>query len=409
MNLTINEEVFNSCYLDYIKDLEHKYFILVGGAGSGKSKATSQKVVLRGLSEKGIRILIVRKTFRSIKDSCFKEICTVLKDWKIYHHCRINHTDFSIVLPNGSEINFKGMDDSEKLKSIVGYSVCMVEEATEISESDYDQICLRIRNPKYKNQIYMCLNPVSKANWIYKRFFQPGTVIPDDTYILKTTWRDNKFLSKEYIETIQRLKTTSPTLWKIYSEGQWTSLSRTVYENWRVESFDRTTLKGTHCVGLDFGFVNDLTALVDMVVNESQKIIYVCRCWSATGKTNSEIASAIKSLGLEKSDIVCDSAEPKSIEELKRAGIYRVRPSKKGPDSIMYGIQRIQQYTIVVHPSCELVVNELENYTWEKNKEGELINKPADFMNHSMDAMRYGMQLVDKHTIQTFDRKLLGV
>ena len=145
------------------------------------------------------------------------------------------------------------------------------------------------------------------------------------------------------------------------------------------------------------------------IIQENEKKIWVFKTWGDTGKTNEELAAVIKSLGFAKSVIIADSAEQKSIEELKRCGITRVRPSKKGPDSIIHGIQKLQNYEIIVHPSCDGIITEFENYSWQKDKAtGEYINKPIDAFNHYCDSLRYSLQCVGNR-VQVWDKSLLGL
>jgi len=207
-------------------------------------------------------------------------------------------------------------------------------------------------------------NPVSKTNWVYKRWFSEDSVDDGRTMILKTTYKDNKFLTDEYITSLLAMEKTNPTYYKIYVLGDFCTLDKLIYNNYEVSDFDYTTIKGQTLVGLDWGFTNDTTALVASILDEENKTIYIFREWGDTNKTNGEIADIIKSLGFSKSTIICDSAEPKSIEELRRAGIAHVKASVKGPDSIIHGIQKLQQYKIVVHPDCPKTITELENYAW---------------------------------------------
>jgi phage terminase large subunit len=147
---------------------------------------------------------------------------------------------------------------------------------------------------------------------------------------------------------------------------------------------------------MDFGFVNDVSTVVASIIDEANKRIYVFKEWGATNKTNDELAAIISSLGFSKSVIVADSAEQKSIEEIKRLGVTRIKPCVKGPDSIIHGIQRLQQYEIIIHPSCVELLVEMDNYAWIKDKKtGEYVNKPQDAFNHYIDALRYSLQCVD--------------
>ena len=203
------------------------------------------------------------------------------------------------------------------------------------------------------------------------------------------------------------MKKTNPTYYRIYALGEFASLDKLVYNNWNVTIFDHSSLDGELCIGLDFGFVNDTTALVASVVNQQEKTIHIFKEWGAKGKTNDEIAEAIKALGFSKSTIIADAAEPKSVEEIKRLGISKIKPCSKGKDSILHGIQQLQQYQIFVHPSCTETITEFQNYAWKKDKStGEYINSPIDECNHYLDALRYSLQVM-KTKLKTLDKNLL--
>jgi phage terminase large subunit len=195
---------------------------------------------------------------------------------------------------------------------------------------------------------------------------------------------------------MENMRITNPTRWRIEALGDFVSLDRLVFHNCKSEEFNHAEIKGELLVGMDFGFVNDVSTIVASVLDETNKRIYVFKEWGATNKTNDELAAIISSLGFSKSVIVADSAEQKSIEEIKRLGIARIKPCVKGADSIIHGIQKLQQYEIIIHPSCSELLVEMDNYTWTKDKKtGEYINKPIDAFNHYIDALRYSLQCVD--------------
>lgn len=235
--------------------------------------------------------------------------------------------------------------------------------------------------------------------------------INEDTFVLKTTYKDNKFLPVEYVNTLEEMIKTNPTYYRIYALGEFASLDKLVYTNWRVEDFDITELGSLPLMcGLDFGFSNDPSAFVASLMDEENKCIYIFKEWGATGKTNPELVKIITSMGFAKSVIICDSAENKSIEELRRGGLMRVRPSIKGPDSIIFGVQQLQQYTLIVHPTCQEVITELENYSWQKDKStGEYINKPIDSWNHYLDSLRYSLQCIKRPQLRTISKSVLGL
>lgn len=391
-------------------DYSHRYEIYYGGAGSGKSHFVFQKIVIKALSEKR-KVLVIRKTAKSNLNSTYQMTLDTLSKFKILSYCSVNKSTLTITLPNESQFLFYGIDDSEKLKSIAGITDIVCEEATEISLDDATQLDLRLRSNAENLQMYFMLNPVSKANWVYKRWFSPDAVIGADTFILKTTYKDNRFLPTEYIQSLLQLATVNPTYYKIYVEGDFCSLDKLVFSNWKIEWFDIEEHKTAKLlVGLDFGFTNDPTALIASLLDEEKKKIYVFREWGGVGYTNKQIANTIISLGFSKSIIIADSAEPKSVREIKECGIQRIKESVKGADSVIHGIQKLQQYEIVIHPSCENLINEFENYSWQKDKKtNEYTNKPIDAFNHYIDALRYSLQCVNDGKLKSLNKSVLGL
>ena len=411
INLKLDKKLFNEVYLPYITSYEHRYEVFYGSAGSGKSVFITQKLLVKALNKKR-KILVIRKTQASQRESCWRLFLDTLVEWKILTYCKIGLSDYTIELPNGSIILFKGLDDPEKIKSIAGITDIWIEEATELNEIDFDQLNLRLRAKVPEQQIYLSFNPISKANWVYKRWFADDAKLNADTFILKTTYKDNRFLPPEYIKSLEEMINTNPTYYKIYGKGEFCSLDKLVYTNWVKEEFDYTEIKGELIIGLDWGFVTDPTALIAGIVDEANKTIYIFKEYYETGLTNPQIAQIIKSLGFAKSDIRADSAEPKSIEELKQLGIQKIKPSVKGPDSVIHGIQKLQQYKLIVHPDCQETITELENYSWEKDKKsGEYINnKPVDSFNHILDALRYAMQKIWKNSkLKSINKSVLGL
>lgn len=409
INIKLSKKLFNETYYPYLLDYKHRYEVYYGGAGSGKSVFVAQKLIFKALNQKR-KILVIRKVGTTLKDSVFQLVNDTLKEWKIYNLCQVNLSTYTITLPNDSVFLFKGLDDREKIKSITDITDIWCEEATELAEDDYTQLDLRLRALKPDLQLICSFNPVSKANWVYKKWFASSVQPNGDTFILKTTYKDNRFLPKAYINALEEKQKTNYSYYKIYALGEFCSLDKLVFSNWETADFDNTEINGVLLVGLDFGFVNDTTALIASLLDEENKRLYIFKEWGATGKTNKEIADVITALGFSKSVIIADSAEPKSIEELRRDGISRIRESTKGKDSIIHGIQKLQNYKIIVHPTCEKIITEFENYSWKKDKQsGEYINQPIDEFNHFIDALRYSLQCVKTNKIKTINKAALGI
>ena len=405
--LEIDDSIFNRGFIRYLEDYEHRFEVYYGGAGSGKSFFIAQKLLLKALKEKR-KILVMRKVGATLKDSVWQLILDTLIEWQLYEECTINKSVFTIELPNDSMFLFKGMDDSEKIKSITGITDIWVEEATEFTEEDIEQLNLRLRAQKDGLQMLFSFNPVSKANWVYRRWFAKGAVVTDDTVIHQSTYKDNEFLPEEYVATIEKMAKTNPTYYRIYALGEFASLDKLVFNNWHVGTVEDTASWSLLC-GLDFGYTNDPTAFV--VSFTDGDTLYVAKEFVRTGLLNNQIATAVTELGFAKSTIIGDSAEVKSIDELRKAGLYRIYPAAKGPGSVLQGIQKLQQYDIVVDPSCEHVITELENYAWKKDRlSGEYVNEPIDEFNHCIDALRYSLQCMDKYKkLTTFSKSTLGL
>ena len=411
--LNINRKGFLPVYRPYIEDYSSRYNVYYGGRGSGKTIFVMDKLLIKGLKEKRM-ILLMRKTTANCKFSVWKELKEAVDRMGLTKHFDFYESDYSAKCKlNGTMFKCLGLDIAEKIKGFSEISDVLLEEATEFTPEDVDLIDGTVRSIKYKLplQIYFLFNPVSKANYVYKRFGFDTGVVPPNTFVLKTTYLDNPHLSQDYIERMEHMKITNPARWKIEALGDFVSLDKLVFQNWKVSEFDHRTIKGDLLVGLDFGFINDISALTASVLDEDEKKIYVFKEWGDTGKTNEELSKIISTLGFSKSIIVADSAEQKSIEEIRRKGITRIKPAVKGPDSIIHGIQKLQNYEIVVHPSCEGLITEFENYSWQKDKKsGEYINKPIDQFNHYIDSLRYSLQCADKaQKLKTLNKSALNL
>lgn len=399
MKIRVHTNIFCPVYLPHLNPDGHRILVFYGGAGSGKSFFVAQRLVYKALRSRR-KILVLRKVNRTTKASTFQLLLDTLDQFGIRDKCSINRTDFTITLPNGSSFLCMGLDDPEKIKSITGLTDAWLEEATEFSLDDFSQVNLRIRDPKAENQeVILSMNPVSKANWTYLQFFADNDELTEfrkTVKIVHTNYLDNPFLPPEYVQALLLMKATNEVYYKIYALGEFGSLDKLVYNNWQKMDFDPTLIKGQLLCGLDFGYTNDPTMFMASILVEEERRIYVFKEWGGTGFLNDQIADQIKEMGFAKSLIMADSAEQKSIDEIKRKGIARIKPCVKGQGSVLQGIQKLQQYEIIVHPSCRNTIEELQNYSWKKDKQtNEYINEPIDAFNHSLDALRYSLQCMD--------------
>ena len=410
VNLNIDKKIFLPVYYPYLFDYSKRYNVYYGGRASGKTYFLIQKLLLKGLKEKRV-ILLMNKQTNKVSDGVWRELNNAIDLFHLRPYFTFNKTEFrATCILNGTQFRCLGLEDSERIKGFADIADVLLDEATNFSVEDFELIDGTIRSPKYKLplQVYVSFNPVSKANWVYKYFGFDTGIVPDNTFILKTTYLDNTFLDSSYNQRMENLKNRNYSRWKIEALGDFVSLDRLVYDGyWKEEDFDYKQLQGQLLIGMDFGFTNDPSVIVASLLVDQN--IYVFQEWGDTGKTNPELANVIKNMGFSKSLIIADSAEQKSIEEIRRLGVQRIKASVKGPDSIIHGIQRVQQYNLIIHPSCQNIITELENYSWQKDKNGEYINKPQDSFNHYLDALRYSLQCLDTGRLKSFDKSLLGL
>lgn len=398
-------KVFNRHIYDHLFDYDTFTEVHYGGASSGKSHGVFQKIVIKALKDwkKPRKILVLRKVGATVRDSVFADVQATLSYFGILNMCKINMSAFRIELPNGAEFIFKGMDNAEKIKSIKGISDVVMEEASEFILDDYTQLTLRLRDKAHKQkQIYLMFNPVSKANWVYNAFFVKK---PKNTVVYQTTYKDNRFLDAVTRENIEELANRNEAYYKIYALGEFATLDKLVFPKYTKALLNKDDLRQIPSYfGLDYGFINDPSAFMHVKIDDDRKRLYVIEEYVKKGLTNDKITESITALGYAKEQIRADSAEKKSNQELRNLGISRVIDVKKGAGSVMQGIQYLLQYEWIVDERCVKTIEELENYTWKKDKAtNEYINEPVDSYNHCLDAIRYAIQdKITKSKIKTF-------
>ena len=391
INLSLKRSLFNDIYYPYLLDYSKRYEVYYGGAGSGKSVFIAQKLIIKACNNKR-KVLVIRKYATTLKDSVFQLIIDILKKWQIYKYCKVNLSTYTITLPNDSVFLFKGMDNSEKIKSITDITDIWCEEATELQLDEYTQLDLRLRALTTELQLFCSFNPVSKENWVYKKWFDEKAVYDkENTVILKTTYKHNKFLPQSYIDALEEKINSNPQYYKVYALGEFATLDGLVFQNWRVEEFDAMELAAAgleHRAGLDIGWV-DKTAIIDTLYDKDNKTIYVFNEFYKSGCQLSEIVEAAKAMKLIKTKIYVDSSEPRSLQYFKQEGLAAY-PCAKGKDSVKAGLMFLQDNLIIVHPTCRNFITELENFSYIKSKlTGEYTEDTTHEWSHAIDACRY--------------------
>lgn len=400
LNIPNPKKVFNDDFYSRLFDYSHFTEVYYGGASSGKSHGVVQKVIIKACQNWDYprKVLWLRKVGTSVKLSIFEDVKDGLANLGLLSFCKVNNSNYEITLPNGALFIFKGMDDSEKIKSIKGISDVVMEEATDFILEDYTQLTLRLREKKHKHrQIFLMFNPVSKLNWVYKEFFEQEP--PTGTSIIQSTYLNNHFLDDQVKEHIEDLQRSNPAYYRIYALGEFATLDKLVFPKFEVQRLNRDAndlVRLPSMFGLDFGYTNDPSAFIHVKVDQQNKIIYFVEEYVRKHLLNDQIAQAIRQMGYAKEVITADAAEKKSIAEIRRDGVPRIREAKKGPDSIIQGISFLQQYKFIVDDRCVKLIEELENYTFIKDKKtGEYTNKPIDSYNHVIDAVRYAVEEIN--------------
>lgn len=381
-----------------------RYKAVKGSRASKKSSTQALKAIIEIVENPTVNWLVVRKVERTLRDSCFAQLKWAIHRLQLdrYFKCSTSPLEITYV-PTGQKILFRGLDDPLKVTSItveVG-SLCRlwVEEAYEItSEEAFDRLDESIRGQLPKgmyHQVVLTFNPWSDRHWLKKRFFDEPS---ENVLAMTTNYLCNEFLSDSDLVLFEEMK-KNPRRYRTAGLGEWGIVEGLVFENWEERTFDvneiakRPNVKSAF--GMDFGYVNDPSTLFCGLVDTVAREIYVFDEMYEKGMSNEDILSKVTEMGYAKERIKADSAEPKSIAYLRKAGLRNIRAAKKGPDSIRAGISLIQDYKIIVHPRCVNFLTEISNYTWDKDRFDNMINKPIDDFNHLMDAMRYAMEEFD--------------
>ena len=407
-----------------------RYRVAKGSRASKKSKTTGLWFIYNLCKYPLANLLVIRKTYRTLRNSCYKELKWAIHRLGLDADFKCNETTLEITrISTGQKIYFAGLDDPLKITSIAVDVGCLcwvwIEEAYEITkEADFDMLDESIRGvvPEgYFKQITLTFNPWNEKHWLRTRFFEKedenGNITPvvdDDILAITTNYMCNEWLDEADKRVFERMKQNNPRRYQVAGLGNWGIIEGLVYENWREEKFtlisqrdydaleekpDKAVIKDNllSAFGLDYGYTNDPSALFCGMLDKENKKLYVFDEMYEKGLSNKAIYNNIVSMGYAKEQITGDSAEPKSNDELKGYGL-RISGAKKGKDSVQNGIQFIQDLEIIIHPRCVNFLTEISNYTWQVDKFGKKTNVPIDDFNHILDAMRYA---VEKHIKQS--------
>lgn len=388
INLNLKKNLFADKFYPLLLDYSKRWEVYYGGAGSGKSYFITQKIIIRCCREP-IRVLVCRRYASTLRNTCFALFKEVLTKWQLTNYVKINESDFRIRFPNGAEIIMTGLDEETKLLSLANISTVWIEEVFEVEKHKVEQLNLRMRGKAANQQIIMSYNPISKNHWLYN-FCEVEP--PASFRYIHSTYRDNPFLNKEYIDSLEELRKRNPQKARVFCDGEYgVDAEGLVITNWREEEFDEMALAASgleHRAGMDLGWI-DKSAIIDTLYDKEHRTIYVFNEFYKSGCQPSELAAAVKNMKLERSKLKVDAAEPRTIQYFRNEGI-NAEACAKGKDSVKAGLMFLQDNLIIVHPRCQNFKMELENFSYIKSKQtGEWTEETTHEYSHAIDACRY--------------------
>ncbi len=370
---------------DPLLTTDKKIVVFEGSARSGKTFTILQYLISRAI-EAPEQITISRETLTWLKSTTWVDFQYIMTEQlKIWRPSSLNKTDMIYKL-RGSEISFIGLDNPEKVHGRK-QSMFFINEAIDCNYKEFEQLAIRTegRNPC----IFLDYNPKSTDSWIYDK------VIPrDDCLFIHSTYLDNPFLPDSLKQEIERLEQIDSVSWQVYGLGKRADFKGLIFTNYFLCDTMPDQRQWT-AYGLDFGFTNDPTALIEVTLHDGK--LWLNERLYQTGMTNQDICRYLASINCNGTEIIADSAEPKSCEEIHRAG-YNVHEAVKGPGSVNLGIDLMKQYPLMVTKSSINLIKELRNYRWKEDRTGKQLNEPIDLYNHAIDAIRYivGYKIVNK-------------
>jgi phage terminase large subunit len=361
-------EINTTITFEHLLDSKQRVTHHIGGTRSGKSYGIIQYLIFEVLQTPQT-ITIVRKTIPSLKKTVMKDFKDIMQGLGLWHDESMNIADRIYTTSNGGQIQFINTDDPDKLRGLKS-DILFIDEANEVDEDAYFQLSIRTTG-----KIILAYNPtISPYHWLRQM---------QDCERFTTSYRNNPYLPKEMVKSIEDLQHKNPKLWKIYGLGEYAANDKAIYQFEVVDDFDAEFV----AFGLDWGYGGDELALV-AVFKEGDNL-YLEELIYEKGMVMKDIADRLEKLGINKSyEIFCDSSEPRSIEELYRYG-FNAKPVKKGPDSIRFGISVLQNYKLHILKTSTNLINEMYGYQYSTDKHGYTTDTPESGLDHLLDAARY--------------------
>ncbi len=426
------EKQINSRFYDYVFNWDYKQYLLVGGYGSGKSYDTADKIIFKCLQEKR-KVLVVRQVYDTIKESCFDLFFEILdgmgliseqtgrnKQKEEGYKVMYKTSPMEFIFANGSRIIFKGMDKPAKLKSINGVSIIWVEEASEITYDAYKELLGRLRHPTSSLHLILTLNPVGKENWVYKHFFEnvdeetgernlilddmllykQRTIVKNNVYYHHSVPDDNMFLSEDYLQTLEDIKSYDRDLYRIAKLGRFGYNGRRVLPNFTIATSHQTVINAIKkipdefkFIGMDFGFEESYNAIIKCAVDDRKKYLYIYAEYYKNNMTDDETLEDMKAMRLDRINkpIKADAAEPKAIKFFRKSGIRMVAAKKFAGSRLAY-TKKVKRFKrIYCSPKCVNTIRELQYLTYDKDRNGNYIYDQFNIDPHTLSAIWYAL------------------
>ena len=427
---------------NFIFDWDYETYLTIGSYGSGKSHAIVQKIIIKLFSEKR-KCCVFRDVYDTHKESTFDLLKQVLDDMGLLadngvrkHPTKVcfKNSPLEFKFPNGSRIIFKGMDSTEKLKSLNGVSIVWIEECSEVSYEAYLEILGRIRTPKISMHFILSCNPVGKFNWVYQQFFekinddgtttiilrdeilyQNKTLVKRGVYYHHSTCDDNPFLPPEYIKRLDDLKSYDPNLWVVARLGRFGSSGMRVLPQFEVQSHSMVMSAVSeipekfHKIGMDFGFETSYNAVLKVAIEDKHKWLYIYKEYYKNHMTDDKTAEDLVKWDedIKEELIKADNAEPKSIQYYRQQGFW-IRPCKKHADkksdgSRLANTKKVKRFRrIICSRKCPNTIKELKDLTYKKNKDGSINPSQFNIDAHTFSAIWYAL---DDYTVADIKEK----
>ncbi len=402
----------NPHFEDFIFDWNYRTYLTVGGYGSSKSYHIALKLILKLLQEKR-KALVIREVFETIRDSTYALLEEIISDLELEGKVKPKVSPMRIDFPNGSQIIFKGMDKTWKLKSIHNVSIIWIEEASELKYEGYKELLGRARHPSLSIHFLLSTNPVGEDNWVYTHFFKDElkdifilddeelykkrTIIKNNVYYHHSVADDNLFLPQSYIDQLEELKTYDPDLYRIARRGRFGVNGLRVLPQFEIMTHDKVLInigdipKRHYRVGMDFGFVVSYNAVIKMAIDHEKKWLYIYDEYYKNGMTDDKTAKELEGFIDEGELIRADSAEPKTIAYYNQQG-FRMIGAKKGPGSRLQNTKKVKRFKrIICSDKCKNTIRELKSLTYAIDKQGNIIEDEFNIDSHAFSALWYGL------------------